>query len=617
MAYLGKSPSQGVRNRYYKTASGGETSISGALTGGTLTFTDGNYVDVILNGVTLVAGTDYNTSTANTIAGLTALTASDVVEIVVYDVFSVFSGNVNSDFSIGGNLSVTGTTAFTGATTITGLTTTGNINFGDSDKAVFGAGSDLQITHTGGHSQIVDSGTGGLFIGGSSQIGLMNAALNEYMVNAVENGAVTLYHDNSAKIATTSSGISVTGGVVASGGLSINSYGDPSNNYITLRPSFAPSASGGVGFAAKDHDGANNDGLGVFGHDGISFTSGGSERMRLTSAGRLGISTSNPLSALHVAGAVDASPAAAGFHAGMSGNYAAIEMSGTDGGFIDFQDATDGNDHAGRIIYAHSDDTMKFSTAGAQRIIVNGSGQIGINGTAGQGGTRLNVEDASANGQIRLRYNSGGNGLLLNQNTSAGAAYILHQDNSPIIFGTNNTERGRFEATGTFRLNTTANQVMGYERFTCNGAAGFKNGDASVVGVWQTQTSAFAMQFFSGAAGNNVGSISVTNNATAFNTSSDRRLKSNIQDAASASDKIDAIQVRQFNWNLDDSHQDYGLIAQELQPIEPLAVTGDADSDEMMAVDYSKLVPMLIKAIQEQQTTITALEARIATLEAE
>tara|TARA_R100000773_G_scaffold41595_1_gene38218 strand:- start:969 stop:2807 length:1839 start_codon:yes stop_codon:yes gene_type:complete len=148
MAYLGRSPSQGVRNRYYKTASGGETSISGALTGGTLTFTDGNYVDVNLNGLTLVAGTDYNTSTANTISGLSALTANDVVEIVVYDVFSVFSGNVNSDFSIGGNLSVTGTVDINGGavdgTTIgaasasTGAFTTisasGNVDFnGDLD----------------------------------------------------------------------------------------------------------------------------------------------------------------------------------------------------------------------------------------------------------------------------------------------------------------------------------------------------------------------------------------------------------------------------------------------------------------------------------------------------
>ena len=218
MAYLGKSPSQGVRNRYYFTASGGETSISGALTGGTLTFTDGNYVDVNLNGVTLVAGTDYNTSTANTIAGLSALTASDVVEIVVYDVFSVFSGNVNSDFSVGGNLSVTGTTAFTGATTITGLTTTGDINFGDNDKAIFGAGSDLQIYHDGSASRIVDSGTGGLTLQADANVVIQNSAGTETKAEFTTDGGVNLYYDNSPKLATTSSGIDVTGGIVVDQG---------------------------------------------------------------------------------------------------------------------------------------------------------------------------------------------------------------------------------------------------------------------------------------------------------------------------------------------------------------------------------------------------------------
>ena len=101
MPYLGKTPSQATRQRYYKTASGGETSISGTMTtGGTLTFNDGEFVDVKLNGVSLVAGTDYNTSTANTIAGLSALAANDQVEIVVYDTFSVFGGNVDGDFNI-------------------------------------------------------------------------------------------------------------------------------------------------------------------------------------------------------------------------------------------------------------------------------------------------------------------------------------------------------------------------------------------------------------------------------------------------------------------------------------------------------------------------------------
>lgn len=98
MSYIGKSPTQGFRQRFIFTASGSETSLSGADDNSqTLSFTDGEYVDVKLNGVQLIAGTDYNTTTANTIGGLTALTASDVVDITVYDVFSV--ANLSSYFT--------------------------------------------------------------------------------------------------------------------------------------------------------------------------------------------------------------------------------------------------------------------------------------------------------------------------------------------------------------------------------------------------------------------------------------------------------------------------------------------------------------------------------------
>jgi len=106
MPYVGKSPSNGVRNRFYFTASGGETSLSGADDNSkTLTFSDAAYVDVILNGNTLVSGTDY-TAANNTISSFSpALDSDDVVEIVAYDIFSVadtvsassggtFNGNV-------------------------------------------------------------------------------------------------------------------------------------------------------------------------------------------------------------------------------------------------------------------------------------------------------------------------------------------------------------------------------------------------------------------------------------------------------------------------------------------------------------------------------------------
>ena len=91
MPYIGKTTDGfGVRNRFVYLASASDTSVSGAdANGATLTFTDGAYVDVYLNGVLLKSGTDYNTNTANTIAGLSALSANDEVTVIVYDVFTV------------------------------------------------------------------------------------------------------------------------------------------------------------------------------------------------------------------------------------------------------------------------------------------------------------------------------------------------------------------------------------------------------------------------------------------------------------------------------------------------------------------------------------------------
>ena len=105
-----------------------------------------------------------------------------------------------------------------------------------------------------------------------------------------------------------------------------------------------------------------------------------------------------------------------------------------------------------------------------------------------------------------------------------------------------------------------------------------------------------------------VGSITTNGSATSFNTSSDYRLKENIVDAPSSSSDIDAIQVRSFDWKVDGSHQKYGMIAQELLTVAPEAVSQPEDSEEMMGVDYSKLVPMMIKEIQTLRQRITDLE---------
>ena len=334
--------------------------------------------------------------------------------------------------------------------------------------------------------------------------------------------------------------------------------------------------------------------------------SNGNANMLVVDAGndRIGIGTSSPLSALHVDAAIDASPAAKGVHIGMSNNYAAMEMSGSDGGFIDFQDATDGSDHSGRIIYGHSDDKMIFSTAGVQRLAIDSSGNVGIGTTSASFGTTssagLEISHATR-GIIRLEGNSAAQALEL-YGDSTGGTIDARGSGAVLQFDLGGSEKARIVGTEFLVGMTTANGLGG--KSDVNGV----EVGPGYININRDDTATVNAITF-GKNNSVVGSISTTGSSTAYNTSSDRRLKSNIEDATSASDKIDAIQVRQFDWNVDGHHQDYGLIAQELQPIEPMAVTGDADSDEMMAVDYSKLVPMLIKEIQELRSRVATLEA--------
>jgi hypothetical protein len=117
--------------------------------------------------------------------------------------------------------------------------------------------------------------------------------------------------------------------------------------------------------------------------------------------------------------------------------------------------------------------------------------------------------------------------------------------------------------------------------------------------------------------GSRIGSITVTNaTSVAFNTTSDERLKENIVDASSKLELVKDIQVREFDWKKDGRHQ-VGFIAQELNNLVPEAVTegGEDVTENPWGVDYGKLTPYLVKALQEQQNIIEDLKSRIETLE--
>ena len=108
----------------------------------------------------------------------------------------------------------TGDITATGTATFAGLTTTANVTFGDNNKAIFGVGSDLQIYHDGSNSYVKDAGDGVLNVQGSSQVNI-GGANGTIGVQFVEGANVTLRHNNSPKLATTSTGVDVSGEVEA------------------------------------------------------------------------------------------------------------------------------------------------------------------------------------------------------------------------------------------------------------------------------------------------------------------------------------------------------------------------------------------------------------------
>ena len=98
MPYIGKAPNFGVRSRYVYQASAAQTSFSGSDSNSlTLSYNDSLYMDVYQNGVLLKAGTDYTATTGTTVVLETGASTDDVVEMIVYDVFSVNSAYTKTE----------------------------------------------------------------------------------------------------------------------------------------------------------------------------------------------------------------------------------------------------------------------------------------------------------------------------------------------------------------------------------------------------------------------------------------------------------------------------------------------------------------------------------------
>jgi hypothetical protein len=126
-----------------------------------------------------------------------------------------------------------------------------------------------------------------------------------------------------------------------------------------------------------------------------------------------------------------------------------------------------------------------------------------------------------------------------------------------------------------------------------------------------------AIEFKDGSTSTTEGSITVTSSGTTYNTTSDRRLKDNIEPIADGTEKLMAMKPVTHTWIADpEADAVHGFIAQEMQEIVPEAVSGDPDGEEMMSMDYGRITPVLVAALQDAHKKIEALEERLAELEA-
>ena len=143
----------------------------------------------------------------------------------------------------------------------------------------------------------------------------------------------------------------------------------------------------------------------------------------------------------------------------------------------------------------------------------------------------------------------------------------------------------------------------------------------SALSVWTrangSGSTAYAISFYDGPSGTAEGSITVTNSGTTYNTTSDRRLKTDIQPIANGTEKLMAMNPVSHKWIADpEADAVHGFIAQEMQEIVPEAVSGDPDGEEMMSMDYGRITPVLVAALQDAHNKIAALEERLVKLEA-
>ena len=363
------------------------------------------------------------------------------------------------------------------------VVTAGSIRFDDTVPLVIGTDSDFTLTHTGGTTTAAG--------------------------NITFTGAMVVSNQFTSDSAT------INGDIDAAGDFTSSTTG------THTAPNFAIT-SGGLGVNGMFTPSANT----------LAFSNAATERMRISSAGNVGINEQSPDTLLHI-----------------SSNAPAFRMEDTD------------VDRYANVSY------------GTRALNVDNVMATGETATTVGAWTAFRFIDTSGTSE-KMR-------LMANGRLSVG-----HNDEINI------------STLGVSNRNSTSNRMVAVHNAA--GTIGFFN----------------QVAFRNNGDTANIGEIVRVNDASVqYNTSSDKRLKDNIETLQNGTELLEEMRPVTFNWKTDGS-SDTGFVAQEMLEVMPTAVNPGETEDDMMSMDYGRITPIIVAALQEANKKIEELQNRIEELEA-
>ena len=300
-----------------------------------------------------------------------------------------------------------------------------------------------------------------------------------------------------------------------------------------------------------------------------------------------------------------------------SGNFVRILGDATFGSLINFSTGSSLRFATSADNFGSFSERMRLDAAGNLGLGAVPSSWIGVGkaieiGDVGTGiWGRKKISDYVTNTYFsatgyRYAKNGGAGRYTVNENNHSWHVAASGTAGNAISF----TQAMTLDASGNLLVGATSLNAQGKQEITFNGST---NQGLNVIDD-SAAAAATAISFIKSSGTR--GSITVTASATAYNTSSDYRLKENIQPMTGALAKVAALKPVTYKWKADGS-DGQGFIAHELQEVVPQCVTGekdavDAESNPVyQGIDTSFLVAILAAAIQEQQAIIQSLQARL------